>query len=125
MTSPQELWVLWGGDAAGLAPSTACLMDPGVVWVGRSWEAHLVPALLLWAGTPSSTPGCSTLALNTSRDHGGFIPAEGRLSLGGFVLSLVLSPGGQDDSDPLHPPKPGGCMESFLCCNLVQCYHDV
>lgn len=99
---PQQLGVLWGGGAAGLAPSS---VSHGILECSGLGGA----VKLTWfqPSSPSTRPGCSILALNTCRDPGGFIPAAGRLSLGGFVLSLVLSPGGEDDSDPLHPPKAG------------------
>jgi len=34
-------------------------MNHRMVWVGRDLTDHLVPTPLLWAGTPSTSPGCS------------------------------------------------------------------
>lgn len=62
LTKLSQPWPCSGGSSVTF--NLQCEISHGMVWAGRGLKAHPVP----WAETPSTIPGCSNLALNTSRD---------------------------------------------------------
>jgi len=62
-----------------------------MVWVGRDPKGHLAPAPLPWAGTSSTSPGCSADALLLKRRALCVTPEARRSFLSSFGLEASLT----------------------------------